>query len=75
MEEVKLPSYLTSLLAVIGSFIGGLLVSKGYFTAEQLPQLGGAALAVVIAVWRLYAKSVHRAALAAAVAAPAGRAT
>lgn len=74
MNEVKLPSYLTTVLAVFGSLVSGYLLKTGLVTADQLPILGSAALTIAIVIWRLYAKWHARAALVAAIAAPAGRA-
>lgn len=73
-DDVKLPGYITSLLAVFGSVISGFLISKGWFTSDQLATLGGGAMVVVIAVWRMYAKRKNREALLDAIDAPAGKA-
>lgn len=73
-EDVKLPGYITSVLAIIGGFVGGWLVKTGLLTTDQLPEAGGAALVGVTIIWRLYAKRVNRKALLDAVAAPAGKA-
>lgn len=70
-----LPTYLTSLLRTLGALIGGWLIGKGYITAEQAPQIGGALLAVFVAGWGLYSRHLADKKLKAAIAAPAGRAT
>lgn len=72
MDDVKLPSYVTTVLAIIGSALGGYLLKTGLVTADQLPALGGAALVVIAVVWRVISKAQQRAALKSAIAAPAG---
>lgn len=74
-EDIKLPGYITTLLAIIGSFLSGFLLKTGFVTAEQLPQLGSAAGVFAIILWRLYAKRTQRVKLVDAIAAPAGKAT
>jgi hypothetical protein len=73
-DTTALPSYITTVLGVLGSFIGGYLLKTGLVTADQLPALGGAALTIGMVAWRLYAKRHAREALKAAIAAPAGEA-
>lgn len=56
-----IPSYITSILRTAGGVIGGYLIAKGYITAENAPELGGAALTVIVALWSLYQKlSAHK---------------
>lgn len=66
------PSYLTSLLRVAGAFIGGWLVSRGYFTAEEAASIGGALFTVLVALWAINSKRKATKALKAAILAPAG---
>lgn len=65
------PSLFGTVLRAAGSAIGGYLIGKGYITAEQAPELGGAALTLIVAVWGLYSKLRAHSTLKAAIAAPA----
>lgn len=67
-----IPSYLTTLLRVAGSVVGGWLLGKGYFTSEQLAQLGGGAMVAAVAVWGLISSHSKTKKLNAAIDAPAG---
>lgn len=69
-----IPSYVASILRTGGGIIGGYLIGKGYITADQAAELGGASLAVIAVGWSLYQKYAAHKALTAAIAAPAGKA-
>lgn len=66
------PAYVASLLRTVGGMVGGYLIGKGYITAEQAPEIGGALLTIGIAVWSVVQKYNANKALQAAIAAPAG---
>lgn len=65
---------IASIVRTLLGIAGGWLIGKGYFTAEQMPQVIGGATAFVVAVWSIYQKLSAHKALAAAISAPAGRA-
>lgn len=68
------PPVVATALRVAGGVVGGYLVGKGYFTAEQAPQIGGAALSIIAAGWAIYASWKKNQKLKAAIIAPAGKA-
>lgn len=70
-----MPSYVTSLLRVLGGVIGGWLIAKGYITADQAPEIGGAVLTLVASGWAITHTASTRAALTSAIAAPASKAS
>lgn len=69
------PSYVASLVRYALSAAAGFLIGKGVLDAHTADALSGAALAVLPVLWGFIAKRNTHKALAAAIAAPAGRAT
>jgi protein-S-isoprenylcysteine O-methyltransferase Ste14 len=66
------PSYITSIARTVILFGGGMLVSKGWFTAEQTTEIAGAVVAIATGIWALIQKRNANAKLKAAIIAPAG---
>jgi hypothetical protein len=69
-----IPSYLAGILRTALAFLAGLLVTKGWITAEQSAELVGAGLVVITAAWGIYQKYAAHKDLKSAIAAPAGQA-
>jgi hypothetical protein len=69
-----IPANIASILRVVGSFIGGYLLSKGYLTGEQLAQIGGVALPVVAILWSLIKNHNTTKTIQKAIDAPTGSA-
>lgn len=46
-----IPAYFAALVRALLSFGGGYLVAKGWITTEQLPEVGGAVLALIALIW------------------------
>jgi hypothetical protein len=67
-----IPSYIAAILRTVGALVAGYAIAKGYITAEQAPQIGGAILALIVAGWSIFQKVNAHGAFKAAVAAPAG---
>jgi hypothetical protein len=65
------PGYIQGLVRTVLAVAGGFLIGKGWVTADQLPEIGGLAVAVAVGLWSL----VHKANLATALqnAVTAGR--
>jgi hypothetical protein len=74
MNPSPLPSYAASLLRTGLGFVAGALVSKGIVSADQAPELVGAAVAIITLIWSLVQKAKAHEALTKAIAAPAGKA-
>jgi hypothetical protein len=61
-----MPSYVASLLRTVGAVLGGYLIEKGFISAQQAPELGGAVLAIIVVAWSLVQKyNAHKALTAA----------
>lgn len=75
MEEVPdiLPKQIASVLRHGLTFLGGFLLSKGYITAEIVPQFIAGGLALSALGWSIVQQVNSHKALKDAVAAPAGR--
>lgn len=67
-----LPSYVTSIIRTGLAVGGGWLIGKGYFTADQIPEIGGILMAVATGIWSLAHKASVSKSLAAAEAAAKG---
>lgn len=67
-----IPSYITTALRVVGATVGGYLVGKGYFTAEQAAQVGGGLMVLATTAWALYSAHAKTKKLNEAIQAPAG---
>lgn len=72
--ESTIPLYLTSLLRQVAAMIAGYLLAKGYITAEDVPAISGALLAVAAILWSLNSRRKSVKALNDAIAAPSGEA-
>jgi hypothetical protein len=73
-EPSAIPAYLASMIRTGLTALGGYLVGKGFLTAEQAPEVAGAVLTGLSAVWSLYQKWSANQKLSDAIAAPAGKA-
>lgn len=76
MNDVPSPlvAQLAGLARVGLGFLGGYLVSHGVITAEQQPEVIGAAMTVLVIVWGVIQKANAHKALKDAIAAPEGQA-
>lgn len=66
------PAYLGSIVRTAMAVAGGYLVAKGYVTTDQIPEVGGAVLALVTLVWSLAHKAAVQKAIADAISAGKG---
>lgn len=70
----SIPEFIATILRSVFTTLAGVLVTKGVLTTDQTAGFIGAALFVVTLGWSIYQKINARKRLAAAIAAPAGKA-
>lgn len=66
------PSYITTGLRLVGGVVGGWLIGKGYFSAEQAAEVGGASMVLLTTLWAFYSSHSKTKKLNDAISAPAG---
>lgn len=69
--DTPVPAYVATVVRSVAATIGGWAIGKGYITAEQAPEIGGALLVLATVVWGLIQKHNAHKDLKAAIAAPA----